>query len=182
VLAPHNRYQPHPAEPSQHTTCSNTRLVLLKMGIMMPETCWESIGNKHLTVASCWFSISLHNFLTMHGHRNLKQYYFSVGSLDETMMHLHDFIACELSAVFIYFRVWRIFFNIHMLQHERRLEQALCSQNTPNIQIIYIEMWARMSKLLKKFKWHTTKLLAETKTEVTSSRNYKIRIFSTQST
>jgi len=37
--APHNRYQPHPAEPAQHTTCSNTRLVLVKMGIMMPETC-----------------------------------------------------------------------------------------------------------------------------------------------
>ena len=57
--APHNRYQPHPAEPVQHTTCSNTRLVLLKMGIMMPETCWESVDNKHLTVASCWFSLSL---------------------------------------------------------------------------------------------------------------------------
>ena len=26
------------AEPAQHTTCSNTRLVLLKMGIMMPES------------------------------------------------------------------------------------------------------------------------------------------------
>ena len=25
-----------------------------------------------LTVASCWFSLSLHNLLTMHGHRNLK--------------------------------------------------------------------------------------------------------------
>jgi len=37
--APHNRYQPHPAVPAQHTTCSNTRLGLLKMGIMMPETC-----------------------------------------------------------------------------------------------------------------------------------------------
>ena len=71
VLAPHNRYQPHSAEPAQHTTCSNTRLVLLKMGIMMPETCWGSIDNKHLTVASCWFSFSLHNLLTMHGHRNL---------------------------------------------------------------------------------------------------------------
>jgi len=57
--APHNHYQPHQAEPVQHTTCSNTRLVLLKMGIMMPETCWESIDNKLLTVASCWFSISL---------------------------------------------------------------------------------------------------------------------------
>jgi len=61
-----------PLVTAQHTTCSNTRLVLLKMGIMMPETCWEGIDNKHLTVASCWFSLSLHNLLTMHGHRNLK--------------------------------------------------------------------------------------------------------------
>jgi len=56
----------------QHNTCSNIRLVLLKMGIMMPETCWEFVKNKHLTVASCWFSLWLHNLLTMHGHRNLK--------------------------------------------------------------------------------------------------------------
>ena len=31
--------QPHPAEPEQHTKCSNRAFVLLKMGIMMPETC-----------------------------------------------------------------------------------------------------------------------------------------------
>ena len=31
--------------------------VLLKMGIMMPETCWDSVDNKHLNVASCWFSL-----------------------------------------------------------------------------------------------------------------------------
>jgi len=37
--APHNRYQPHPAELEQHTKCSNTVFDLLKMGIMMPETC-----------------------------------------------------------------------------------------------------------------------------------------------
>jgi len=37
--APHNRYQPHPTEPEQYTICSNTVFVLLKMGIMMPETC-----------------------------------------------------------------------------------------------------------------------------------------------
>ena len=37
--APHNRYQLHPAEPEQHTKCSNRAFVLLKMGIMMPETC-----------------------------------------------------------------------------------------------------------------------------------------------
>jgi hypothetical protein len=37
--APHHLYQPHPAEPEQHTKCSNRAFVLLKMGIMMPETC-----------------------------------------------------------------------------------------------------------------------------------------------
>ena len=37
--APHNRYQLHPAEPPQYTIRSNTAFVLLKMGIMMPETC-----------------------------------------------------------------------------------------------------------------------------------------------
>ena len=36
--APHNRYQPHAAEPEQYTRCSNTVFFLLKMGIMMPET------------------------------------------------------------------------------------------------------------------------------------------------
>ena len=34
VLAPYNT-----EEPAQHTTCSKKRLGLLKMGIMMPETC-----------------------------------------------------------------------------------------------------------------------------------------------
>jgi len=35
--------------------------VVLKMGIMMPETCRDTVDNKHLTVESCWFSLSLHN-------------------------------------------------------------------------------------------------------------------------
>jgi hypothetical protein len=37
--APHNRYQPHQVQPEQYTKCSNGFFVLLKMGIMMPETC-----------------------------------------------------------------------------------------------------------------------------------------------
>ena len=37
--APHNRYQAHPVEPEQYTKCSNTVFDLLKMSIMMPETC-----------------------------------------------------------------------------------------------------------------------------------------------
>jgi hypothetical protein len=38
---PHNHYQPHPAEPEQYTKCSNGFFVLLKMGIIMPESCWD---------------------------------------------------------------------------------------------------------------------------------------------
>ena len=38
---PYNRYQPHPAEPEQHTKCSNRAFDLLKMCMMMPETCWD---------------------------------------------------------------------------------------------------------------------------------------------
>ena len=45
---------------------------------MMPETCWDSVDNKHLIVASCWFSLSLHNLLTVHGHRNLKHFLYSI--------------------------------------------------------------------------------------------------------
>ena len=37
--ASHNRYQPHLAEPEQNTKCSNRAFVLLKMRIMMSETC-----------------------------------------------------------------------------------------------------------------------------------------------
>jgi len=38
-----------------------------------PKHVETEADNKNLTAASCWFSLSLHNFLTMHGHRNLKQ-------------------------------------------------------------------------------------------------------------
>ena len=36
--------------------------------------CETEVDNKHLIVASCWFFLSLHTLLTMHGHRNLKLY------------------------------------------------------------------------------------------------------------
>ena len=47
-------------------------LVLLMMGIMISETCWDKsmIINIRL-VASCWF-LSLHPTFMMHGHKNLK--------------------------------------------------------------------------------------------------------------
>ena len=47
-------------------------LVLLKMGIMMPETCWDRRLTINIRlVASCWF-LSLHPTFMMHGHKSLK--------------------------------------------------------------------------------------------------------------
>ena len=46
---------------AQHTTCSNTRLVLLEDGHNDARNMLRKYYNKHLTVASCWFSLSLHN-------------------------------------------------------------------------------------------------------------------------
>jgi len=39
----------------------------------MPETCLDSVDNKHLIVASCWFSLSLslHIFNVFTEERNL---------------------------------------------------------------------------------------------------------------
>jgi len=48
------------------------------------------VDNKHLTVASCWVSISLHNLLTMHGHRNLK---ITVNIIDFSAYFLFHFIS-----------------------------------------------------------------------------------------
>jgi len=94
--APHNHYQPHPAEPAQHTTCSNTRLVLLKMGIIMPETCWESVDNKHhccillvfsLTSQLKYFQIMSLMFYILHHHQRKRTtrynttYYWTMDSV-----------------------------------------------------------------------------------------------------
>jgi len=57
----HTAYDPAPHNHNQHKQCRtpyavNHGLVLLMMGIMMPETCWDRslIINIGL-VASCWF-------------------------------------------------------------------------------------------------------------------------------
>ena len=68
---------PAPHNHSQHNQCRTPyaavhSLVLLTMGMMMPETCWD----RHLTlnirlVASCWF-LSLHPTFMIQGHKSLK--------------------------------------------------------------------------------------------------------------
>ena len=40
--------QPLPTTSSRTSAAHHMRLVLLKMGIMMPETCWDIVKNKHL--------------------------------------------------------------------------------------------------------------------------------------
>jgi len=37
-----------------------------------PKHVETEVDNKHLIVTSCWFFLSLHTLLTMHGHRSLK--------------------------------------------------------------------------------------------------------------
>ena len=70
VPAPHNH--------SHHNQCRTPyeavhALVLLMMGIMMPETCWDkSLLINIRLVASCWF-LSLHPTFMMHGHKSLKK-------------------------------------------------------------------------------------------------------------
>ena len=56
--APHNHSQPQPTHPGRTPHAVVHGLILLMMGIMMPETCW----NRNLIInieldASCWFSL-----------------------------------------------------------------------------------------------------------------------------
>ena len=37
-----------------------------------PKHVETEVDNKHLIIASCWFFLSLHTLLTIHGHRNLQ--------------------------------------------------------------------------------------------------------------
>ena len=62
---------------SQHKQCRTPYavihgLVLLMMGITVPETCWDrSLIINISLVASCWF-LFLHPTFMMHGHKSLK--------------------------------------------------------------------------------------------------------------
>ena len=77
----HTACIPDPHSHSHHYQCRTPyaavhTIVLLMMGIMMPQTCWDKslIINIRL-VASCWF-LSLHPTFMMHGHKSLKLYMF----------------------------------------------------------------------------------------------------------
>ena len=69
VVVSHNHSQHNQATP--HALLNS--LVLLTMGIMMPETCWELTNQEnkhHIVVTSNWFYYL--PTLKMHGHTNIK--------------------------------------------------------------------------------------------------------------
>jgi len=73
----HTACDPAPHNHSQHNPCRTPHAVindhvLLMMGIMVAETCWDrSLIINIWLVASCWF-LSLHPTFMMHGHKSLK--------------------------------------------------------------------------------------------------------------
>ena len=73
----HTAHVPAPHNHSQHNQCRTPyevvhSLVLLKMGIKMPKTCWgRSLIINIRLVASCWF-LCPHPMFMMHGHKSLK--------------------------------------------------------------------------------------------------------------
>ena len=67
------RLQPQPTQPGRTPHAVVHSIILLVMGIMMPETCWDIILIVNIElVASCWFSLSLRLIFTMPGHKKLK--------------------------------------------------------------------------------------------------------------
>ena len=72
----HTARVPPPHNHSHHNQCRTPyaavhTLVLLMMGIMMLETCWDKSLIKNRIVAYCWF-LSLHPTFLKHGHTSLK--------------------------------------------------------------------------------------------------------------
>ena len=78
-------------------------LVLLMMGIMMPETCWDKslIINIRL-VASFWL-LSLHPTFMMHGHKSLKN---SVLMLPDGSVDLGHW--CMTSGIAVFHFSWHV--------------------------------------------------------------------------
>jgi len=78
--APQDHSQPQPTHPGRTTHAVGHGLILLMMGIMMPETCWDrKFDNKH-RISCILLVLPLHLMFTMHGHNNLKlRVYFLCG-------------------------------------------------------------------------------------------------------
>jgi len=70
--APQDHSQPQPAHPGRTPHAVRHGLILLIMGKIMPETCWDrKFDNKH-RISCILLVLSLHLIFTMHGHKILK--------------------------------------------------------------------------------------------------------------
>ena len=70
--APQDHSQPQPTHTDRTPHAVRHGLILLMMGIMMPETCRDrKLDNKHC-ISCIWLVLSLHLMCTMHGYENLK--------------------------------------------------------------------------------------------------------------
>ena len=70
--APQDHGQPQPAHPGRTPHAVRHGLILLIMGKIMPETCWDrKFDNKH-RISCILLVLSLHLIFTMHGHKILK--------------------------------------------------------------------------------------------------------------
>ena len=81
--------QPQPTHPGRTPHAVGHGLILLMMGIMMPETCWDrKFDNKHRII--CILLVpSLHLMFTMHGHKILKRIVSPSGTAASRRLHFH---------------------------------------------------------------------------------------------
>ena len=72
--APQDHSQPQPTHPGRTPHAVGYGIILLMMGLMMPETYWDrTFDNKHL-ISCILLVLSLHLMFAMHGHNILKLY------------------------------------------------------------------------------------------------------------
>ena len=70
--APQDHSQPQTTHPGRTPHAVGHGLILLMMGVMMPETCRDrKFDNKH-RISSILLVLSLHLMFMMHGHKNVK--------------------------------------------------------------------------------------------------------------
>jgi len=85
--APQDHSQPQPTHPGRTLHAVRHGPILLMMGIMMPETCWDRKFDNKRRISCILLVPSLHLIFTMHGHKNLKKDYLRT-QLNKTMYFL----------------------------------------------------------------------------------------------
>jgi len=71
--APQDQSQPQPTNPGRTQHVVEHGLILLMMGIMMPETCCDRMFDSKHRISCILLVLSFPFMFTMYGHKNLKQ-------------------------------------------------------------------------------------------------------------